>query len=534
MENNVSCMCVFRGVEYVVTATRLNDDQLMVEVEDRVTADQWRNTFDATYIEDLTHKTGNFKQFSIFVNMLNSALSKTSESVNLDLLTYTDLESLRNRKAGATSRNIPGPQKAALNSKRYLIVTYTVEFDRIHYPLPLPYQGKPDPVLLQNTVRDLKIEIKHLKKQLQPEYRNVELHRLQKDYEILLQEKQELEASYLQFRRELKMTSKGSSVKEIRILKNAVKNTEEELINERRKFQRSTAKRNQEFKNLVEEVEELRASERNLRVRVKSLTNELAVYKRSGRSPSVLPPSRLSHHKPVRKSLSTQERAREASRQRSKSRERAFSREPRHRSTSRGRTPSLSSIGSRSPSPAGARVPRFNPTAYIEDKKKKQQETKSKIERRKRFDISGISSLDRRSRSRSRTQRKTGNSRTSSVDSRGSRRSSAGLSDVEYMSDNSQGRSRELQGVLKHGRTPNSSYWVSPNVTYKKSSVGKARRVMSTPDPVADHSRVRKPLANKTNKRKTYQDDYYDRSAEMSDIDARLVALQEFMKTNIE
>ena len=30
----------------------------------------------------------------------------------------------------------------------------------------------------------------------------------------------------------------------------------------------------------VTQVEELRASERNLRVRVKSLTNELAVYKR--------------------------------------------------------------------------------------------------------------------------------------------------------------------------------------------------------------------------------------------------------------
>ena len=36
----------------------------------------------------------------------------------------------------------------ALNSKRYLILTYSVEFDRIHYPLPLPYLGKPNPVAL--------------------------------------------------------------------------------------------------------------------------------------------------------------------------------------------------------------------------------------------------------------------------------------------------------------------------------------------------------------------------------------------------
>ena len=34
---------------------------------------------------------------------------------------------------------------------------------RIHYPLPLPYLGKPDPILLQNLVRQLNEEISHLK-----------------------------------------------------------------------------------------------------------------------------------------------------------------------------------------------------------------------------------------------------------------------------------------------------------------------------------------------------------------------------------
>lgn len=37
---------------------------------------------------------------------------------------------------------------------------------RIHYPLPLPYQGKPDPVALQDTIRDLRSEIKRLKVQV--------------------------------------------------------------------------------------------------------------------------------------------------------------------------------------------------------------------------------------------------------------------------------------------------------------------------------------------------------------------------------
>ena len=33
---------------------------------------------------------------------------------------------------------------------------------RIHYPLPLPYQGKPDPVVLQGIIRSLKEELRCL------------------------------------------------------------------------------------------------------------------------------------------------------------------------------------------------------------------------------------------------------------------------------------------------------------------------------------------------------------------------------------
>ena len=37
-----------------------------------------------------------------------------------------------------------------------------MEFDRIHYPLPLPYQGEPDPVVLQGIIRSLKEELRRL------------------------------------------------------------------------------------------------------------------------------------------------------------------------------------------------------------------------------------------------------------------------------------------------------------------------------------------------------------------------------------
>ena len=48
MEDNSTVIgtYVFRGVEYIVTMKIENGNSLLVEVEDRLTADQWRGTFD--------------------------------------------------------------------------------------------------------------------------------------------------------------------------------------------------------------------------------------------------------------------------------------------------------------------------------------------------------------------------------------------------------------------------------------------------------------------------------------------------------
>ena len=66
--------------------------------------------------------------------MLESAITKSSDSVALDLLTYADLETLRKTKFGSGNTSgrgfTPGKNKAA-HAKRYLILTYSVEFDRL-------------------------------------------------------------------------------------------------------------------------------------------------------------------------------------------------------------------------------------------------------------------------------------------------------------------------------------------------------------------------------------------------------------------
>ncbi|CAL1527795.1 unnamed protein product [Lymnaea stagnalis] len=281
LDIGICCPYNIRGTDYIISLECKGSASMDVQVEDRLTSDQWRSSFDAQYIEDLTHKTGNFKQFHIFVNMLESAISKSSESVCLDLLTYNDLESLRQKKSGVSSSvksSIPAQRSNHLTSKRYLILTYTVEFDRIHYPLPLPYVGKPDPRTLQEEVQALRAELKKIKSQ--NPFSDNRSDKLLRDYRRLEREKNELEEEFTAFRREVRLTSVGNSAKDIRALKTVVRNLEEQLMKEKTKYQRSTSKRSQEYRDLLEEVEELRASERNLRVRVKSLTNELAMLKR--------------------------------------------------------------------------------------------------------------------------------------------------------------------------------------------------------------------------------------------------------------
>jgi coiled-coil domain-containing protein 61 len=115
-------------------------------------------------IEDITAKTGNYKKFPVFVKMLLSAVKQASESVFVDLLTYQDLEVLKARKAGnaAAGATQLGTKGVIPSNKRYLILTYAAEFDRVHYPLPLLYEESPDPARLKAIIVGLRAELDSL------------------------------------------------------------------------------------------------------------------------------------------------------------------------------------------------------------------------------------------------------------------------------------------------------------------------------------------------------------------------------------
>ncbi|XP_070258191.1 centrosomal protein CCDC61 isoform X1 [Myotis yumanensis] len=496
---------VFRGVEHAVRVV-VSGQVLELEVEDRMTADQWRGEFDASFIEDLTHKTGNFKQFSIFCNMLESALTQSSESVTLDLLTYTDLESLRNRKMGGR----PGPsasRSAQLNSKRYLILIYSVEFDRIHYPLPLPYQGKPDPVFLQGIIRSLKEELGRLRGldgQDPRDTRDSEIWHLREQVSRLASEKRELEAQLGRSREEA--LAGRAARQEAESLRGLVRSLELELRQERGLGPRGSGRRSQDCRRLAKELEEVKASERSLRVRLKTLNSELAAYRRARRASPVVPHS-------AREDRASSSRERSTSRGRGAAR--SSSRESGRGGRGRGRPARTS------PSPSGGRLPRFDPTAFVKAKEKKLREIKMKQQQRNRMGsggsgdgpsiswarqthppaaVTGRGDAANRSRNRS-----------SSVDSFRSRCSSA--SSCSEFEDFSESLSR---GVRRHrGKRPSSTTLSGSNTLQKFTPMERGRRP--------------KHLANSGGwvPIKEYSSDY--QATDIAEIDARLKALQEYM-----
>jgi len=135
---------------------------------------RWRGDFSKTYVEEVSAKTGSFKKFATFAKMLVAAVvNESSESVSVDLLTYADLERLKRERTTrpGSARDTTGVRAgnagnardvSPASQKRYLIMTHADEFDRTHYPLPLLFEDDPSPQSLQATVQRLRRENQRL------------------------------------------------------------------------------------------------------------------------------------------------------------------------------------------------------------------------------------------------------------------------------------------------------------------------------------------------------------------------------------
>ncbi|KAJ3140431.1 Coiled-coil domain-containing protein 61 [Physocladia obscura] len=112
----------------------------------------WRAAFPPAYIEEVAKKTGNFKRFAVFCEMLLAALdaqnlvvnsSAANPTVSLDLITGADLSP---PNVNANHANTDFVSDIVLHDRIYLVLTYSAAFDRVHYPLPLQLvQSLPPP-----------------------------------------------------------------------------------------------------------------------------------------------------------------------------------------------------------------------------------------------------------------------------------------------------------------------------------------------------------------------------------------------------
>lgn len=129
IEYDQTVECTFHNVDYILRGHVDGKGELVIEAEQKSNGARWFGQFSPQSLEQLTRKTGNFKRFPVFVKMLSTALSRTSESVFVELFTYADLEALQQKRAGRSA----APSRASKvrsSNKRYLILTYIVEFDK--------------------------------------------------------------------------------------------------------------------------------------------------------------------------------------------------------------------------------------------------------------------------------------------------------------------------------------------------------------------------------------------------------------------
>lgn len=101
-------------------------------------------------------------------------------------------------------------------------MTYSVEFDQIHYPLPLMYTGTSDTNTLKQQVKKLRKENQTLRSNRSATTSAA----LDIDYEKTMMENEELREELEQCHLQLKDISTGNMSKELKVLKKVVQNLE--------------------------------------------------------------------------------------------------------------------------------------------------------------------------------------------------------------------------------------------------------------------------------------------------------------------
>jgi coiled-coil domain-containing protein 61 len=173
---NIEYNLTFNNAEYFLYLYVI-DDCLKLNLEQVDESLYWKAEYEGKYIEEITNKAGSYKSFQVFIKMLMSALSKESESVVIDLLSFKDLEQMKMKKMQANSlkdsynysesgigfntgkmnaNTLSNTNDPIKMNKRYFIMSYSNEFEKVHYPIPLQFMTTPDNEMLFRTIQRIK------------------------------------------------------------------------------------------------------------------------------------------------------------------------------------------------------------------------------------------------------------------------------------------------------------------------------------------------------------------------------------------
>mmetsp|Transcript_45053 Transcript_45053/g.102102 ORF Transcript_45053/g.102102 Transcript_45053/m.102102 type:complete len:523 (+) Transcript_45053:30-1598(+) len=271
----------FHDVDYDVSVSG-DANQLIVEVSqtDDPTK-KWAGTFSSKFVEEITKKTHNFKPYPVFIKMLFNSLTCESDTVYLDLLTLRDLDMLRHR----SDPRAPPSASAKSSNNRYMILTYQAEFDKVHYPLQLAAVEQLDLATLQATVAKLRDELQETRAALKAEREKrpsadgdsrlrAENEALQQAVTMATSEVERLRGDVASMRSGRPGT--GSDSQEVKVLRQAASKHQAEIKAARLGAQKQAAESKKEVERLARELTAARNSERRLKTQVERMERELA------------------------------------------------------------------------------------------------------------------------------------------------------------------------------------------------------------------------------------------------------------------
>jgi hypothetical protein len=154
---------IFQGKEYLVNI-KAEYDRMLLLIEEKLSYNRWRGEYTSQAIEQITQKANGDKTYEQFVRIMLMALEQKTDKIFIDFLTPQDIELLKaKRKSNSQTQNKNSSSNPQQSTKRFVILTQSTDFDKVHFPLTLYWIVNPDQESLKRTLKRVAEEYKKMK-----------------------------------------------------------------------------------------------------------------------------------------------------------------------------------------------------------------------------------------------------------------------------------------------------------------------------------------------------------------------------------